>query len=193
MCVCVRAQMRFDGGYSYNEEPPIEEVTGVDSIAEGRKKVQENPAVYEAIFYQSEMAEWDVIKGVQPQYYLVKRKRKTGMVVESNPEGTFTFLKAKYEVLPSCAVEAEDTYTTSTLRGYQGCLLQDGLQPGRGQGCADVPGLKMFGDVDPNDIAQGQVGDCWLLSGFSSLAEYDGIIKHLFRHQLWHCRCMHAY
>ena len=45
----------------------------------------------------------------------------------------------------------------------------------------DVPSLKFVGDVDPSDISQGGVGDCWLLSGISSLAEFDGAIARLFR------------
>ena len=55
------------------------------------------------------------------------------------------------------------------------------LCPGRGVGVGDVPNLKIIGDVDPSDIAQGSVGDCWLLSGISSLAEFDGAVKRLFR------------
>ena len=45
----------------------------------------------------------------------------------------------------------------------------------------DVPSLKFVGDIDPSDITQGGVGDCWLLSGISSLAEFDGAIARLFR------------
>lgn len=45
----------------------------------------------------------------------------------------------------------------------------------------DLPTLKIIGDVDPSDINQGSVGDCWLLSGISSLAEFDGAVKRLFR------------
>ena len=55
------------------------------------------------------------------------------------------------------------------------------LCPGRGVGVGDLPTLKIIGDVDPSDINQGSVGDCWLLSGISSLAEFDGAVKRLFR------------
>jgi len=55
------------------------------------------------------------------------------------------------------------------------------LSPGRGMGVADVPSLKIIGDIDPSDVVQGSVGDCWLLSAISSLAEFDGAVEHLFR------------
>lgn len=54
------------------------------------------------------------------------------------------------------------------------------LLVGRGAGTGDVPGLKMIGDVDPSDVAQGGVGDCWLLSAISALAEFDGAVHKLF-------------
>ena len=48
-------------------------------------------------------------------------------------------------------------------------------------GCGDTPNLKIIGDIDPSDICQGDVGNCWLLSAISALAEFDGAIKRLFR------------
>ena len=38
------------------------------------------------------------------------------------------------------------------------------------QGCADLSLLDLMDDVDPNDVGQGRVGDCWLLSAISALA-----------------------
>ena len=38
----------------------------------------------------------------------------------------------------------------------------------------------MFHDVDPNDIYQGMLGDCWLLSALSACAEFDLRVQNLF-------------
>jgi len=51
---------------------------------------------------------------------------------------------------------------------------------GRGEGLYDSPGLKLFGDIDPMDVSQGSIGDCWLMCSMSAIAEYDGLIQNLF-------------
>ena len=41
--------------------------------------------------------------------------------------------------------------------------------------------LKLFeDDVDPRDVGQGAVGDCWLLAAFAAAAEHPGLIQRLF-------------
>eukprot|EP00746_Dinoflagellata_sp_MGD_P165915 gnl/MRDRNA2_/MRDRNA2_95468_c0_seq1.p1 gnl/MRDRNA2_/MRDRNA2_95468_c0~~gnl/MRDRNA2_/MRDRNA2_95468_c0_seq1.p1 ORF type:complete len:449 (-),score=73.62 gnl/MRDRNA2_/MRDRNA2_95468_c0_seq1:176-1381(-) len=42
-----------------------------------------------------------------------------------------------------------------------------------------VPGCVLFGDTSPNDLQQGGLGDCWLLSAFASIAEYPQFVESL--------------
>ncbi|CAD8113581.1 unnamed protein product [Paramecium sonneborni] len=48
------------------------------------------------------------------------------------------------------------------------------LQPGQ---------IKLFDSIDPMDIKQGELGDCYFLSSLSALAEIPQQIQKLFRHQ----------
>lgn len=38
----------------------------------------------------------------------------------------------------------------------------------------------LYDNIDPSDIKQGDCGDCYFLSGLSSLAEYPERIKSIF-------------
>ena len=41
--------------------------------------------------------------------------------------------------------------------------------------------MKLFqGDIEPNDVLQGQTGDCWLLATIAAAADRDGLIENLF-------------
>eukprot|EP00928_Gymnodinium_smaydae_P063236 TRINITY_DN4688_c0_g1_i3.p1 TRINITY_DN4688_c0_g1~~TRINITY_DN4688_c0_g1_i3.p1 ORF type:complete len:494 (+),score=115.80 TRINITY_DN4688_c0_g1_i3:141-1622(+) len=55
------------------------------------------------------------------------------------------------------------------------------LRPGRGQGFLDEAELALFREVDAADIFQGGLGDCWLLSAFSALAEFPDALMSLFK------------
>lgn len=105
-----------------------------------------------------------------------------------NPNGQLTLLMHQYHRLPplknnELPKSHKDKFTDDFR--YQGKKIHNKnnkpLLPGRGMGCLDQPNLKIIGQVDPSDIQQGTVGDCWLLSGISTLAEYDGAVRRLFR------------
>lgn len=42
------------------------------------------------------------------------------------------------------------------------------------------PERPLLGKIDPNDLRQGDVGDCWLLAAIQTLAEYPDSIKNVF-------------
>ena len=68
---------------------------------------------------------------------------------------------------------------------YGGHALAAPLHPGRGTHDAirdyNAPNLKLIGEIDPNDVNQGSVGDCWLLSAISSLSEFQGAVTRIFK------------
>lgn len=53
--------------------------------------------------------------------------------------------------------------------------------------CGEYPAL-FYGKIEPKDIAQGQLGDCWLLSAFCALAEFPGAIQNNFHTQVYNPR-----
>jgi len=175
---------KFSGQSQYEEKGKEETIKG--SLSKGLSKFQANPEKYVALAYKSDMKDWPVN---QQQYVLVHRKGTVGWKPKGvSPKGWMTVHVNEYErlipfkddVLPK---EFRDKYTDDMT--FQGKKLHSAknkpIMPGRGMGYGDSPSLKIIGDVDPSDIFQGSVGDCWLLSGISSVAEFDGAIKRLFR------------
>jgi len=157
-----------------------EQVSGV--IADGIERLKAEPSTYIALWYQlSALKKPD---GKQ-RYTLLHRARTKGLsAADVGERGRWKMIVAQYQRLAPLEDlgEACDEHTDAMV--YEGDELAKPLSPGRGQGLGDVPTLKLIGDVDPADITQGSVGDCWLLSGIASLAEYDGAIARLFRKTL---------
>ena len=152
-------------------------------VAEGVTALKTHPDEFIAVYYQSDMVSWPED---QQKYTLISRKGTEGFEpTDVAPDGWMTIVLAEYERLPPISdypTDAIDAFTDSM--SYQGVKLHHAdnkpLAPGRGQGICDVPALKLIGDIDPNDVCQGTVGDCWLLSAISALAEFDGAVKRLF-------------
>ena len=177
-------EYRFAGAAKFEEKGREETVKG--SLAEGLKKFKANPGKYTAMAYQSDMKDWPTN---QQQYILLHRKGTVKWQPQGvSPSGWMTVHINEYErlipfkddILPK---KFRDKHTDKMT--FQGKPLHSAqrkpILPGRGMGIGDSPGLKVIGDVDPSDIFQGSVGDCWLLSGISAVAEFDGAIKKLFR------------
>ena len=173
----------FSGGFAYVTLGETEERLG--SIKKGKKEFKKNPEKYSVMVYQTDMLDWPL---EHQRYNYVHRAGTKGYVPTGTGQGHMTVLTQTYERLPpmennDLPMEFRDEYTDHmSHRGYR--LHSDKnkpLLPGRGMGVGDAPDLKIIGDVDPSDIHQGSVGNCWLLSGISCLAEFDGAVKHLFR------------
>mmetsp|Transcript_18762 Transcript_18762/g.38851 ORF Transcript_18762/g.38851 Transcript_18762/m.38851 type:complete len:536 (-) Transcript_18762:355-1962(-) len=152
------------------------------SIAQGLQKLKHNPQKYVYLLYPT---------GHKQTYSLIHRKGTMGWPRNVKPPGEmgkWTLYTQDYHALPrfpnnEYPLEHRDAYTDSMTFRKQVLHTSDKkpLLPGRGMGCCDTPLIKIIGDVDPSDIYQGSVGDCWMLSAISALAEFDGAVKRLFR------------
>eukprot|EP00928_Gymnodinium_smaydae_P040300 TRINITY_DN27349_c0_g1_i1.p1 TRINITY_DN27349_c0_g1~~TRINITY_DN27349_c0_g1_i1.p1 ORF type:complete len:792 (-),score=188.03 TRINITY_DN27349_c0_g1_i1:160-2535(-) len=165
----------FDGSYTLSPLDPPRIVNTAGPVMQGLKKLKTNPVDYQAVFYQSDIASWP---GSDQEYNLVERT-KGGFNVAEEEDGAFTCMQARYQALKPGVKVQRDKFTDKLV--YEERLLGKPLCPGRGEGFADVPCISVVGDVDPYDVAQGAVGDCWLLCALSALAEYPGAIKQLFK------------
>ena len=176
-------QNQFSGAFTYATKGKQEEVRG--PVNEGLAKIKQHPEKYLIMFHQTNMVDWPTD---QQRYILIHREGSTGYVPKGLGKGHMTLYMQEYEQLPRFK---DDILPTQYRDKYTDDMKHNGrklhsktnkpIMPGRGMGCVDSPLLKIIGDVDPSDIHQGAVGDCWLLSGISSLAEFDGAIKRLFR------------
>eukprot|EP00931_Biecheleriopsis_adriatica_P120201 TRINITY_DN95325_c0_g1_i1.p1 TRINITY_DN95325_c0_g1~~TRINITY_DN95325_c0_g1_i1.p1 ORF type:complete len:686 (-),score=154.25 TRINITY_DN95325_c0_g1_i1:33-2066(-) len=164
----------FDGKYTLSSFDPPSVVLTQGPLLQGLKNMKTNPSSYLGVFYESDVA---ASPATSQEYSLVHRS-KGNMTVEETEDGGFTWMEAMYNVLPKAKIQADEFTDAMTLEGSR---LGRPWCPGRGDGCADVPGITIIGDVDPFDVMQGGVGDCWLLCALSALAEFPGAIRKLFK------------
>lgn len=177
-------EMKFAGQVSYESIGEQEVVQ--KPISEGIQHFKANPGKYIAMTYQADMVGWPTD---QQQYTYIHREGTVNYKPKgASPSGWMAILLWNYEALPpmknnELPAKFKDKYTDEMT--YQRRKLHSATNkpvlPGRGNGVCDTPLIKIIGDVDPSDIHQGSVGDCWLLSAISALAEFDGAIKRLYR------------
>jgi hypothetical protein len=179
------SELKFAGSSSYEEVGKQEEVKG-KSIPKGIEKFKANPGKYLAMMYQTASLEWP--KEQHTYTYVHRAGTKAYKPQGLSASGWMTLLLHEYQQLPPLKdnilpKQHRDKYTDNMSHCGRKLHSKNNkpILPGRGMGIGDTPSLKVIGDVDPSDINQGSVGDCWLLSGISSLAEFDGAVKRLFR------------
>jgi hypothetical protein len=178
------SNLNFAGATSYESIGKQEQIKG--DIAKGIEKFKANPSKYLAMTYQTAMLEWP--KNQHTYTYVHRAGTKFYKPKGLSSSGWVTLLLHEYQRLPPfkdniLPPQYRDKYTDNMTHCKKKLHSKNNkpILPGRGMGIGDEPNLKIIGDVDPSDINQGSVGDCWLLSGISSLAEFDGAVKRLFR------------
>ena len=176
-----------NGSFNYTSMGRVETIDG-KAVKKGREQFLANPAKYIGMSYQTSMYTTNTWEPSQQTYDLIHRDGTDRLRPVAAKGGWMTVLMYTFEQLPpfpnnELPDSHKDKYTDRMI--HQGKFIHSAnnkpILPGRGMGVADTPLLKVIGDVDPSDIHQGQVGDCWLLSAISALAEFDGAVKRLFR------------
>jgi len=183
-------QFRFNGKAKCEVKGELEEIRA--SIKEGLLHFLTTPITNIAMMFQSNMMDFHPSR---QKFTLLHRlgtyqyrPQDTWELDDPDAEGIFTLLMWTYEHLPpfpndEMPMKARDKYTDNMT--YMGVALHENgnlpIMPGRGMGIGDAPNLCVIRDVDPTDVYQGTVGDCWLLGAISSLAEFDGAIQRIFR------------
>ena len=148
----------------------------VNSKAEGMEILRSQPEMWQGLWCTNP----DAGPSDQQVAYLVKQGYN---FKPSGPEeggDTRTWVYPKYDTGLGQA-SYTDPYSDTILKSLKDEDLTGSFKRlGRGEGLHDVPGIKLLGDIDPSDVQQRGLGDCWLMCSMSACAEFNGLIANLF-------------
>ena len=137
-------EVRYGGAYRFSAMGRKELCS--EEIAKGVDKFKAAPHKYAALWYQASMVDFPA---AQQKYTLVHRAGTKGFEPQNvSDAAAFTCVTAQYRRLQPLADlgQAKDRYTDEF--NYQGYLCAAAAKPGRGDGVGDVPGLKLWSDVE---------------------------------------------
>eukprot|EP00729_Bicosta_minor_P005943 gene5943-1721_t len=81
------------------------------------------------------------------------------------------------------AGEIESEYVWMRGRDMFGPVEVEGGEGGAGGSggcCKKRPAALFEGAISSDDIAQGQLGDCWMMTAMASMAQYPGAVHNMF-------------
>ena len=146
-------------------------LVAVQSREEGLNMLKQDPGKWAGVWGRAQA-------GFVPMWTLVRR----GSSFAPEPGTDFEWVQATYTGIGPASFT--DDFCGGILRRYgQHDISEHYKRIGRGEGLCDEPGLKLFGDIDPCDVQQRGIGDCWLMCSISACAEFDGLISSLFSPQ----------
>lgn len=116
-------------------------------IFEALKKLKEDPDKYAGVVWDTGVEKY---AHADQKYNLINRG--PGMHPQQMMMRKCTYVYAKYTPLGPATFT--DTWWTDHPSFACNKMPLDFIRPGRGEGLADTPDLKLFGDVDPDDLFQ---------------------------------------
>jgi hypothetical protein len=141
-----------------------------DDADEAMEEMNENPGLYQGVFNLWNQHIWLIKRGI------------TFTPDTAKPQNGCTWTTTVYDTgLGDGSNAFEDEYSEGVLASFKGQDISGSLKRvGRGQGILDIEGLEVIQNADPGDVFQGGIGDCWLMSSMSAVAEFAGMLEKNF-------------
>eukprot|EP00930_Biecheleria_cincta_P096419 TRINITY_DN88276_c0_g1_i1.p1 TRINITY_DN88276_c0_g1~~TRINITY_DN88276_c0_g1_i1.p1 ORF type:complete len:803 (-),score=129.09 TRINITY_DN88276_c0_g1_i1:289-2646(-) len=168
-------EFRFSGSWYGRAKKEL--IQGDDCFEVAKEKLRLQPEKYCAVSCKYKYTQPGASDKWQLWAYLYSRDGGF-RASDPEPDGKHICVQTVYHALPEATFKDDftDQPWMQTLKDQE----HDWARPGRGQGLNDDPGLDLFGKIDPGDINQGGIGDCWLMCSIAAVAEFPEAVRSLF-------------